>query len=626
MKKGPIAALALLLLTGCGSVQGHPSQPHPAKAQKTAALYPAAATGLSTYQAVAFPASFPQRPALTSVRMNTASAGWAILQLLHGTAVAHTNDGGATWTTLLVTDSTAVQIDSPTLDSAFVLENGCLQGTCTATTVVGTFDGGRTWQTMFSRSRFTATSISFPSPGIGFIAGSPAGSGNLAGELYTTTDGGFSWALRSTPCTYRGTNGQAISFLNQDQGSLLCGGPPSAGEQPKILYTTADGGQSWAMVSAAEGGVASPSGLPLSGYVHSMFFLSSQTGFIGLDRGGIYMTRDGGASWQAVFGLPLPTASGQAFSVGFSDSEHGWLLAGDGPPLYTTSDGGLTWQLVYPPLSPSTTISFLSSQFGYAAGWTYDGATVMRTLDGGTTWTATGNAPVSLLALEVLGPSELLALGQADLYMSLDGGRTWQMKPFARGWYPAALGMATTERGWVIGYSPASGRRLFATQDAGTAWQSVATPFVPSAVAPLDDQNLLATGTATVPELFLKPDKRDRRATRLQPGTPYLWRSSDGGARWTPIALPNWSAQQGAPVGMRVASGGLVWLWSGANVWLSTNDGDSFRRIAFHQVGELSDVSFTSRQDGWLLTTAGSLYVTTDGGLAWQEIASSVSF
>ncbi len=626
MNKRLVAAMAIpLLLTGCGTIQGHPSQRPKTRAKAVRSLFPPAAASLATYNAVTFPTSFPQRPALTSVRMNSQSSGWAILQLLHGTAVAHTTDGGATWSTLLVTDKPATQIDSPSADTAFVLENGCLQGTCTATTVLATFDGGHTWQTIFSRSHFSATSISFPAPGVGFISGSLAGTATT-GEIYATTDGGFTWTMRQTPCAYAGTSGQAISFLNQGQGALLCGGPPSAGEQPKTFYTTSDGGRDWTLVSAAQGGIASLSGLPLSGYVHSMFFLSRDTGFIGLDRGGIYMTRDGGASWQAVFGLPLPTASGQAFSVGFSDSEHGWLVAGDGPPLYTTADGGLTWQLVYPPLSPSTAISFLSSQFGYAAGWTYDGATVMRTTDGGTTWTATGNAPVSLTALEVLGPSELLALGQADLYLSLDGGRTWRMTSFAHGWYPAALGMASPERGWVIGYSPASGRQLFGTRNGGATWQSLPTPFVPGAVVPLGGEEVLATGTPTLPELFLNPDERARRPTRLVATTPYLWRSSDGGVRWTPLALPDWTAQQGVPVGMRVGPDGLVWLWSGANIWLSANNGESFRRIAFHQIGELGDVSFTSTQDGWLLTTTGALYMTNDGGLAWQEIASSVSF
>lgn len=631
MRSRLIAAMAAtLLLAGCGGATQEPSaltQPqHHQETQPAQALQPVAAAALPSYSAVLFRGTFPDRPALISVRMNSASTGWAILQLLHGTAVAHTSDGGATWTTLLVTTQTAVAVDSPDSDTAFVLQNSCSQGKCTATTVVATFDAGDTWQTIFQSSRFTATSISFPSPSIGFIAGNLIGTAAATGALYTTTTSGLSWTLRSTPCAFNGPNAQAISFLGAGQGFLMCGGTTGAGEQPKVFYATQDGARSWSMVSAAEGGVAAPSGLPLSGYIQSMFFLSSQTGFIGLDRGGIYMTRDGGTVWQAVFGSPLPTASGQAFSVGFSDAEHGWLLAGDGPPLYTTDDGGLTWQLVYPPLSPSTAISFLSTQVGYAAGWTYDNATVLRTMDGGSTWTATGDAPVSLSALEVLGPSELVALGQADLYVSLDGGRTWQVEPFARGWYPAALGMASAQSGWVIGYSPSTGRQLFFTQDAGMSWQSLPTPFVPSAVAPLGGQDVLAAGTAKVAEVYLNPDRQGRTATRLKSQTPYLWRSTDGGLNWTPLSLPHWRPQQGTPVGMRVGTGGLLWLWSGASIWLSPDGGASFHRIAFRQLGALGDVSFTDQQHGWLLTTAGVLYATNDGGLDWSAIASGVSF
>ncbi len=630
MRTGLIAAVAgALLLAACGGAPGPhaATQPrHRQQAQRPQALEPASAASLPPYSAIVFRSPFPQRPALLSVRMNSQSVGWAILQLLHGTAVAHTTDGGARWTTLLVTASTAVQVDSPAPATAFVLENRCSQGSCKATRVQATFDAGRTWQTVFQSNRFTGTSFSFPSETVGFIAGSLAGPSAQMGALYATTTSGLSWTLRPTPCAFDGPNAEAVSFLGAGQGFLMCGGIPGAGAQPKAFYQTQDGGLSWSMVSAAESAVVAPNGLPMSGYVHSMFFLSAETGFIGLDRGGIYMTRDGGLDWQAVFGPPLPTASGQAFSVGFSDLEHGWLLAGDGPPLYTTADGGLTWQLVYPPLSPSTAISFLSPQLGYGAGWTYDGATVLRTTDGGSTWTATGEAPVSLSALEVIGPSELIALGQADLYVSLDGGRTWQVQSFARGWYPAALGMADTQRGWVIGYSLAAGRQLFYTGDAGLGWQALATPFVPSALAPLGGQDVLATGTPKVAEIYLNPDRQGRTATRLKSQTPYLWRSTDGGLHWTPLALPQWQPRQGAPVGMRVGTSGLVWLWSGSSIWLSTDGGATFRRIAFHGIGALGDVSFSDARNGWLLTTAGALYATGDGGLTWQEIASSVSF
>lgn len=629
MKAAVVAALAAaVLLAGCGAAppkaqtaQQHPSAPAPL----AHLLRPSAATALPTVDAVAFSAPFPQRPALTSVRMNTASSGWAILQLLHGTAVAHTSDGGATWRTLTVTRGTAIQVDSPTPDTAFVLENTCGKGSCSGTSVLATFDTGHTWQTLFQSTRFTGGSISFPSPSIGFIAGDLAGSGAANGALYSTTTAGLTWVVRASPCVLSGPSAQAVSFLGPAHGVLLCGGAAGSGEQPKTFYTTGDGGRTWSAVSSTAGSPPAPSGLPLSGYVHSMFFQSASTGFIGLDRSGIYMTRDGGAIWQPVFGTPLPTASGQAFSVGFSDPEHGWLLAGDGPPLYTTADGGLTWQLVYPPLSPSTSISFFSTELGYAAGWTYDGATVLRTVNGGSTWTAAGDAPTALSAIAVLGPSELMALGQAAIYASYDAGRTWQVEPFARGWYPAALGMATLGRGWVIGYSPVAGRELFATQNGGDTWKALPAPFTPSAVAPLGGQDVLAVGTPTAPAVYLTPDKQHRQPVRLTPGMPYLWRSNDGGSHWTPLSLPHWQSRQGAPSGMRVGNHGLVWLWSQDNIWLSSDGGFGFRRIAFRQLA-LGDVSFASAADGWLLTTSGALYRTSDGGLTWQEIANSVSF
>ncbi len=621
---------AALLLAGCGGTAPNTHVTSPQKHHRVVRdksyVHPVAAAGLPTYTAQVVPLAFPQRPALTSIRMDTPSDGWAILQLLHGTAAAYTSDGGASWHTLLVPTRTAVQVDSPTASTAFVLENGCNQGRCGLTAVEATFNGGRTWQNIFQVTGFYASSISFPSSSTGFIVGHTSGTAAATTEVFSTTDGGLIWSSRATLCPYKGSGLQAISFLNAYQGFLICGGAEGGGLQPKSFYATRDGGRSWTMVSSAQAVNASLGGLPLAGYVHSMFFLSSQTGFIGLDRGGIYMTRDGGATWQAVFGQPLPTAGGQAFSVGFSDPEHGWLLAGDGPPLYTTVDGGLTWQLVYPPLSPSTALSFFSDQLGYAAGWTYDGATVLRTVDGGRTWTATGEAPASLSTLEVLGPSQIMVLGPDAPYVSLDGGRTWQIEPFAHGWYPAALGMSSVDQGWIIGYRPGQGRQLFFTQDLGAKWQALSTPFIPSAVAPLGGQTVLGVGTPKVPSIYLKPNRQGRKPTVLDSALPYLWRSVDGGLHWIPIGLPHWLPGQGAPIGMRVGTDGLVWLWSGQNVWLSLDGGQSFRRIALRAAGVLADVSFVDEMHGWLLTTAGTVYATSDGGLVWQEVASSVSF
>jgi len=628
-----VAGLLLALAAGCGTVvpphhhAAPPPKEKPIHAIKPAVLAPPAAGSLGAFTAKVVHATFPQRPALLSVQMDSATRGFGILQLLHGTAVASTADGGSTWTTLRVTKQAAVQVQSPATNTAVVLENGCGHGACNETAVEATANGGRTWRTIFGSSRFAAASLSFPSADVGFISGAMQEASTTLGGLYATTDGGLHWTLRALPCAPAGsTPSQSIAFLDAQRGFLLCGGAAVGGQQSKTFYATTDGGRSWAPVAAALSGQLSTQGLPVTGYVHSMFFENQQVGFIGLDRGGVFMTRDGGRLWQAVFGPPLPTAQGQAFSVGFSDAEHGWLLAGDGPPLYTTSDGGLTWQLVYPTLSPSNAVSFLDAEVGYGAGWTYDGTTVLRTLDGGATWAAMGDAPVALSTIEVLGPDTLVGLGEDALYTSLDGGASWQEEPFARGWYPAALGMQNQSSGWVIGYNPASGRVLFRTGDAGWTWQQIATPFEPAAVVPEGGDVVLAVGVPNIDALYLSPDEQHRVPELLTAQTPYLWRSIDGGNDWRPRALPGWTPAQGLPTGMRIGAHGLVWLWSGTSIWLSADGGVTLERIAFQAVGGIADVSFVSASSGWLLTTGGSLYMTQDGGRIWQQIASSVSF
>jgi photosystem II stability/assembly factor-like uncharacterized protein len=78
--------------------------------------------------------------------------------------------------------------------------------------------------------------------------------------------------------------------------------------------------------------------------------------------------------------------------------------------------------------------------------------------------------------------------------------------------------------------------------------------------------------------------------------------------------------------GLLGESGQLLWYpvantkeWQYAFYRLSTDGGRRFTlfRLPAAISGQVADLRYVSRQDGWILTTGGQLFATTDGGRNW---------
>ena len=98
----------------------------------------------------------------------------------------------------------------------------------------------------------------------------------------------------------------------------------------------------------------------------------------------VYSTADGGGSWR-----PGPSLPAQAYEVFFIDKSHGWTLNAKSNSLLSSSDGGQHWSLAGP--IPSTQgvmgFQFVTTEIGWATGSEPAGNTLIKTLDGGQTWT-----------------------------------------------------------------------------------------------------------------------------------------------------------------------------------------------------------------------------------------------
>lgn len=199
--------------------------------------------------------------------------------------------------------------------------------------------------------------------------------------------------------------------------------------------------------------------------------------------------------------------------------------------IFHSADGGKSWT----PLVEFLTGEFYSAllvdptqpQRIYAAALGTAGAVnFYRSIDSGQTWTATGSVSPTCSASFAAGSGAqtVLAACGTKVLRSQDGGATWTplTAPFVQ---PTRLSSGTP--GTVIAYGTSE---IFRTADDGTSWTSIATapaacPGLLAVREDASDANLLVAGVGS-----------------LSGGSVCggVFRSTDGGKSWGANALPGY--------------------------------------------------------------------------------------
>jgi photosystem II stability/assembly factor-like uncharacterized protein len=247
--------------------------------------------------------------------------------------------------------------------------------------------------------------ISFVTPDVGWY-------GNGLGKLFQTTDGGNTWALKTT---MPGTFIRALGFVDENVGYLGNVGTdyyPDV-KDPYPLYKTVDGGSTWSKV-AVDGiekvkGICGIHILPrqriFQGNMQNVPVIHA-AGRVG---GPAYIIRsvDGGRNWSI---LDLTAQAQFILDVHFIDEMNGLVCSnvkmtnaapnkdGEQPTeaqMLRTTDGGKTWTSVYRSGRATENcwkMSFPTNQVGYATVQSYDPdpkasqRVVIKTTDGGRSW------------------------------------------------------------------------------------------------------------------------------------------------------------------------------------------------------------------------------------------------
>lgn len=333
----------------------------------------------------------------------------AFVDTQHGWAggrggILATTDGGKTWRTQLSGHVNITTLDFIDANTGWAAGIDIVPGTGI---LLSTTDGGKHWARLSEPSR-PLRSVSFANASIGF---GPAGGTPLSqttvteatqpydsARLAATRDGGRTWSLLDEPL------GVASACASSASSAW-------AGYEATVLHSD-DAGDSWVRALSAEIDTR------LEWYASVRCTRSGASwvlfGNNRVERGGrpyiVFHSGDGGTTWEAVLentatpdAYPLMRApDGPASfpgSLSAIDASTAYLLGicqtcagGRGEATITaTTDGGKTWRTATPVtglhFEGPIAMTFADAKTGWVVGTTGGRGVILKTFDGGVTWT-----------------------------------------------------------------------------------------------------------------------------------------------------------------------------------------------------------------------------------------------
>ena len=270
-----------------------------------------------------------------------------------------------------------------------------------------------------------------------------------------------------------------------------------------VVWQTGDGGRTWAWMSTV---ADAPGTASVATFGSSLAWLGASCGPDASTscQPALFASRDGGHTWEKRSDMSIG-------SLSFVDEMHGWGVSGalfpavsTGSVLRFTVDGGRTW--ADSPLDPCPSkaywpvgVSFTDLKHGWVGceGQASAGLgekAVVRTTDGGRTWTLLANANgfydptvpavgsisesdyLSGIAMRASGAG-LIWEGRGGVQWTSDGGRNWSTSQLEVDTNNA--GVLISDRTWVLVVTGQGQQTVERTTDSGGSWQAIATLPLP---------------------------------------------------------------------------------------------------------------------------------------------------
>lgn len=257
----------------------------------------------------------------------------------------------------------------------------------------------------------------------------------------------------------RNSSGDLVSvyFTSSERGWV--------GGDGGYLAATIDGGKNWTRQP-----------LNTTENINEIYFRSDDTGYL-LAGSKIYITKDAGKNWRENIVINRSEFKGltpEFLSVRFSDKKRGWIVGsldnkeGDvmDSLILQTLDSGETWTRVTVPFKQELYhVDFVSDMRGWIVG---DKGLILRTEDGGLTWTKqNSNASVSLYNVDFRDADfGTVVGGKGTILRTENGGATWSKIVTANDKSFLRVNFINDKTGWIVG----AGGTILRTDDKGRTW------------------------------------------------------------------------------------------------------------------------------------------------------------
>ena len=255
----------------------------------------------------------------------------------------------------------------------------------------------------------------------------------------------------------------SVFFLDHNRGWVV-------GSKGTLLVTL-DGGKTWLAKSAGTTDV-----------LRDIHFTDDQNGWLVCEknlyelkekdepRTYLMQTMNGGEDWNRIDirGIDVNVRLLRAV---FTRSDRGWVF-GEAGLIYGTRDGGTSWtRLTSPTRHLLLGGMFIDDDRGWLVG---AGSTIIQTADGGDTWHVSRLPQVLEKAVRFSATSFVdnrlgWAVGSAgSIYRTTNGGRNWQMQNSGVTADLYDVKFLNSTEGWAVG---ADGTIIY-TNDGGTRWST----------------------------------------------------------------------------------------------------------------------------------------------------------